>query len=461
MLGETAVKEIEEKRSELDELSRKIWENPEVGFKEYKAQENVVALLEKEGFRVEKGVGGVPTAVMASYGEGHPVIAFLGEFDALPGLNQKVSTKKEAFQEGALYGHGCGHNLLCTAHVGAVIGLKKEMEEKGLKGTIRYYACPGEELLTGKGLMARGGAFEGVDTAINFHPNKVSEATIGVSTAVNSAKFHFYGKSAHASNCPERGRSALDAVELMDVGSNFLREHVPSDVRIHYIITEGGIVPNVVPDKACVWYYVRAFDRETVEDVYARLVNIAKGAALMTDTQVEVEFLGGCYNTMNNKVLADVVCEAMNEIPMEPWTEEEQAFAKALDEQSPDMAESMRKRYELEPDAHLYHGPGMVTNFNSYGSTDVGDVMHIVPTAYFFTCCTNMGAPAHSWQFCACAGSSIGEKGMIYAAKVMAVYGAKLLSDPSIIAEAKELFDKQMRGKTYRCPIPDTVGVPQ
>ena len=306
MLGETAVKEIEKKRSELDELSRKIWENPEVGFKEYKAQENVVALLEKEGFQVETGVGGVPTAVMASYGEGHPVIAFLGEFDALPGLNQKVSTKKEAFQEGALYGHGCGHNLLCTAHVGAVIGLKKEMEEKGLKGTIRYYACPGEELLTGKGLMARGGAFEGVDTAINFHPNKVSEATIGVSTAVNSAKFHFYGKSAHASNCPERGRSALDAVELMDVGSNFLREHVPSDVRIHYIITEGGIVPNVVPDKACVWYYVRAFDRETVEDIYARLVNIAKGAALMTDTQVEVEFLGGCYNTMNNKVLADV-----------------------------------------------------------------------------------------------------------------------------------------------------------
>ena len=285
MIGTLAIQEIEAKRARLDELSRKIWEKPEAGFKEYEACKNVSEFLREEGFTVEVGVGGVPTAIKASYGSGHPVIGFMGEFDALPGLNQKVSTEKEAFVEGA-YGHGCGHNLLCTAHVGAVVGLKEEMARLNLPGTIVYYACPGEELLTGKPLMARGGAFEGLDVAINFHPNKVNEATVGVSTAVNSMKFHFTGKSAHAANSPENGRSALDAVELTDIGANYLREHVTSDVRIHYTITDGGIVPNVVPDKASVWYYVRAFSREAVEDAYERLIKAAKGAAMMTETEV-------------------------------------------------------------------------------------------------------------------------------------------------------------------------------
>lgn len=460
MIGNIAVEEIEKKRPLLDELSQKIWNKPEAGFREYEACKNVSELLRAEGFEVEVGVGGVPTAIKASFGSGHPVIGFMGEFDALPGLNQKVSTKKEAFIDGA-YGHGCGHNLLCTAHVGAVIGLKEEMIRENLPGTIVFYACPGEELLTGKPLMARGGAFEGLDVAVNFHPNKISEATVGVSTAVNSMKFHFKGKSSHAANAPENGRSALDAVELTDIAANYLREHVTSDVRIHYTITDGGIVPNVVPDKATVWYYVRAFSRDAVEDAYERLVKIAKGAAMMTETEVEVEFLGGCYNTMNNQVLAEVVAECMNEIPQEPWTEEEIAFAAALDAESAASAEATRKKYGLPADTHLYTGPGKVTNFNSYGSTDIGDVMHIVPTAYFFTCCTNMGAPAHSWQFASCAGSSIGEKGMIYAAKIMAKYGAKILNDTTIVDKATKLFQEQMAGKTYKCPIPDGVGVPE
>lgn len=460
MIGNIAVEEIEKKRPLLDELSQKIWNKPEAGFREYEACKNVSELLRAEGFEVEVGVGGVPTAIKASFGSGHPVIGFMGEFDALPGLNQKVSTKKEAIIDGA-YGHGCGHNLLCTAHVGAVIGLKEEMIRENLPGTIVFYACPGEELLTGKPLMARGGAFEGLDVAVNFHPNKISEATVGVSTAVNSMKFHFKGKSSHAANAPENGRSALDAVELTDIAANYLREHVTSDVRIHYTITDGGIVPNVVPDKATVWYYVRAFSRDAVEDAYERLVKIAKGAAMMTETEVEVEFLGGCYNTMNNQVLAEVVAECMNEIPQEPWTEEEIAFAAALDAESAASAEATRKKYGLPADTHLYTGPGKVTNFNSYGSTDIGDVMHIVPTAYFFTCCTNMGAPAHSWQFASCAGSSIGEKGMIYAAKIMAKYGAKILNDTTIVEKATKLFQEQMAGKTYKCPIPDGVGVPE
>ena len=460
MDGEIASKEIERKRGELDEISQYIWRNPEAGFKEVKASEKVADYLEREGFRVERGAGGVPTAIKASYGNGHPVIGFMGEFDALPGLSQKVSSKKEEIPE-QIYGHGCGHNLLCTAHVGAVIGLKEEMIQKNLPGTILFFACPGEELLTGKPLMARGGAFEGVDVAINFHPNKINEATTGVSTAVNSMKFRFHGVSSHAANAPENGRSALDAVELTNVGANYLREHVPSDVRIHYTITDGGIVPNFVPDLAEVWYYVRAFSREVVEDVYNRLVRVAKGAAMMTDTSVEVEFLGGCYNTMNNRILAEVVAESMNEIAQEPWTQEEIAFAAELDAQTPVAAEATRKKYGLPAGTHLYEGPGKVTCFNSYGSTDIGDVMHLMPTAYFFTACTNMGAPAHSWQFTACAGSSIGEKGMIYAAKVMACYGVKLIEQPEILRKAKEEFDRQMEGRTYKCPIPDEIGVPE
>ncbi|MEG2916589.1 MAG: M20 family metallopeptidase [Clostridium sp.] len=459
MIGKISIDEIDKKRSRIDELSRKIWENPEVAFKEFKACENTAELLRMEGFDVELGVGGVTTAIKATFGSGKPVIGFMGEFDALPGLNQKVSTKQEAFEPGE-YGHGCGHNLLCAAHVGAVIGLKKEMIENKLKGTIVFYACPGEELLTGKGFMARGGAFDGLDIAINFHPNKISEATIGTSTAVNSVKLHFKGTTAHAGSDPQNGRSALDAVELTNVGANYLREHVTSDVRMHYVITDGGVAPNIVPDKACVWYYVRALSREAVESTYERLIKTAKGAAMMTETELEVEFLGGCYNTLNNKVLANLVCDCMNEIPQEPWSQEELDFAEELDRQSPNQCITMQNKYNLSKDTHLYHGGGNVTNFNSYGSTDIGDVMHIVPTAYFFTGCTNIGAPGHSWQFASCAGSSIGEKGMIYASKIMAMFGAKILNDSELAKRAKEEFDISMNGKIYKSPIPAEISTP-
>lgn len=459
MIGNIAINAIDKKRGKIDELSKKIWENPEAAFKEFNASENTAALLRSEGFHVETGVGGVTTAIKATFGSGKPVIGFMGEFDALPGLNQKVSTTKDPIIPGE-YGHGCGHNLLCSAHVGAVIGLKEEMILNNLKGTIVFYGCPGEELLTGKGFMARGGAFQGLDVAINFHPNKISEATIGTSTAVNSVKFHFKGITAHAGSDPQNGRSALDAVELTNVGANYLREHVAPDVRIHYIITEGGVAPNIVPDKATVWYYVRALSRENVENTYERLLKVAKGAAMMTETEVDIEFLGGCYNTLNNKVLANLVCQCMNEVPQEPWTKEELAFAKDLDSKAPAQCEAMQKKYNLSNDTHLYYGGGNVTNFNSYGSTDIGDVMHLVPTAYFFTGCTSMGSPGHSWQFASCAGSSIGEKGMIYAAKIMALYGAKILNDPSIVAKAKEEWDIAMGGKTYNCPIPMEIPTP-
>ncbi|MDR1800641.1 MAG: amidohydrolase [Lachnospiraceae bacterium] len=459
MLGNIAVQEIDKIRPILDELSRKIWETPEAGFKEFQASDNTAKVLEEAGFTVERKAGGVTTAIKASFGSGHPVIGFMGEFDSLPGLNQKATTDKDSDNPGA-YGHGCGHNLMCAAHVGAVIGLKEEMIKNNLPGTIIFYACPGEELLTGKGFMARGGAFEGLDCAINFHPSKVTEVTIGTSTAVNSFRLHFKGRSSHAGSDPQNGRSALDALELTNVGINFLREHVPEDVRMHYIITEGGVAPNIVPDIASGYYYVRAFSREKVEDTFERMIKVAKGAAMMTETEVEVEFTGGCYNTMNNHVLAGVVKEAMDEVPQEEWDEKDLAFAKDIDKHNPALVESLQAKYGLPEGMHLYEGGGAITNFNSFGSTDMGDVMHIVPTAYCFTGCTSLGTPNHSWQFCACAGSSIGEKGMILGAKIMAVFGAKLLNNPKIVKEAKAEFDKAMNGRTYKCPIPKEIPAP-
>lgn len=459
MIGTIALQEIDKQREALDALSKKIWDKPEPSFKEFEACKNTAEVLRKAGFTVEVGVGGLATAIRASFGKGKPVIGFMGEFDSLPGLSQKISAKKQAITEGG-HGHGCGHNLLCTAHVGAVIGLKEEMVQENLPGTIVFYACPGEEQLTGKPFMARAGAFEGLDAAINFHPNKVTEVTVGTSTAVNSCKLHFKGRSAHAGSDPQNGRSALDALELTNVGINYLREHVTSDVRMHYIITEGGVAPNIVPDKATGWYYVRALSREAVEDAYARLVKVAEGAAIMTQTEVEVEFLGGCYNTLNNHALAKVVCDCMNEIPQEAWTEEEKAFASEIDSQNQEQCQAIQSKYNLPADMHLYSGGGSVTNFNSYGSTDIGDVMHLVPTAYFFTGCTSMGAPNHSWQFCACAGSSIGEKGMILAAKIMAMFGSKLLRDKNILDEAKAEFKAVMKGKPYVCPVPMEIPAP-
>ena len=458
MLGQTAYKTIEANHDMLEKIALDMWANPEGPYREFKACEWISEALKKAGFDVEIGAGGVPTAIKATYGSGHPVIGFLGELDALPGLSQELCTEKKPI-EGQTYGQGCGHNLLGVAHVGAAIGIKAEMIEKKLPGTIIYFGCPGEEQLTGKPFMARGGAFDGIDMCIAWHPSNGDRISIGTQTALNTAKFHFKGRTAHAGGDPHNGRSALDAVELMNVGANYLREHVTSDVRIHYTITEGGTAPNIVPDKACVWYYVRALSREAVEDTYARLVKIAKGAAMMTETEVEIEFLGGCYNTLNNKVLANLVKDTMHEIPQEPWTDEEIAFAKALNEQSPQYKAGCAAVNRPEG-TQLYEGPMEIETANSYGSTDVGDVQHIVPGIMIRTATYNIGAPGHSWQITACSGMSIGEKGMNRAAQVMAVSALKVLNDTSIYEAAKAEFDQEMAGKKYVCPIPAEVPVP-
>lgn len=454
-----AEKYIDEKSAELNELSKKIWENPEVAYEEVKASKWTAEFLEKNGFTVERAYVGVPTAIKATWGKGKPVIGLLGEYDALPNMSQKIKTVKDPIQKGEP-GQACGHNLLGVAHVGAALGIKKELEENNLEGTVVYYGCPAEEVLTGKVFMARNGAFRDLDIAMAFHPGTENSLTTGSGTALNSAIFHFNGVTAHAGGDPQNGRSALDAVEQFDVGANYLREHVTDDVRIHYVITDGGQAPNIVPDHASVWYYVRALSREVVEDTYERLIKIAKGAALGTETEVEIEFLGGCYNTLQNKVLVDLIHKTMQEIERPKWTEEEMKFAEALNKVSPRF-KKMLASGQITKDTHLATEVSEIKHNNSYGSTDVGDVQHIVPGVMFTTATNNMGAPGHSWQITASAGSSYGHKGMIYASKVMANAALKAVKDPSIIEKAKAEFKDVMGKKEYNCPIPDSIPIPK
>lgn len=448
--------EIEKNKERLIQLSLDIWKNPEGPYEEYQASSQIAELLEEKGFSVEREAGGIKTAIKASYGKGKPIIGFLGEYDALPGLSQRAESVHSPI-EGQAYGHGCGHNLIAAANVGAVLELKAQIESEKMKGTIVYFGCPAEEALTGKGIMARSGVFDCLDAAVSFHPMEANMTTTGNMQACNSVKFHFKGVSAHAGSNPQDGRSALDAVELMDIGANYLREHVDEDVKFHYTITECGKAPNIVPESACVWYYIRASKRELVEEVYKRLIRIAQGAALMTETEMTIEFLGGCYETLNNSILADVIHKAMTATAQEPWSEEEIAYAARLNAYNKKLKQQMIEAYNLPHDTEIFSGVLPVLEVADKSSTDVGDVAHIVPTVFFTTACNNIGAPGHSWQITSCSGSTIGQKGMIYAAKVMAEFGRRLLRDPVIIEKATAEFREKMAGKSYICPIPDEI----
>ena len=459
MLGATAQKTIDEKSNSLIELATGIWETPEIGYQEKTACKLTAEFLEKEGFQVETGYAGVPTAIRAVWGEGKPAIGLLGEYDALSNMSQKVATTKEFVVEDGP-GHGCGHNLLGVAHVGAALALKQEMQEKNLKGTVVFFGCPAEEMLTGKTFMARNGAFRDLDFAFAWHPGGRNGINVGTLTALNSAKFHFKGITAHAGGDPHNGRSALDAAELMNVGAQFLREHVTDDVRIHYAFTDVHGAPNVVPDKASVWYYVRALSREAVEDTYERLVKIAKGAAMMTETDVEIEFMGGCYNTLPNMVITEVLQKTMEEITPPQWSAEEIKFAEELNKVSANY-EKLVASGALKQGEHLHSYVDPIICQNVYGSTDVGDVQHIVPTCFFCTACNNLGAAYHSWQITSCSNHSIGHKGMLYGAKAMAVTGLRFIEDSALLQKAKDEFAKVMNGRSYKCPIPAEVPVPQ
>jgi aminobenzoyl-glutamate utilization protein B len=462
-----ALKWIEENKDKIIFLSDKIWEYAELGLEEYNSSKLLADTLEEYGFKVKRGIAGMPTAFVAEWGSGKPVIGILGEYDALAGLSQKRVPWKEPIIEGAP-GHGCGHNIFGAATAAGAIALKIAMEKCKMEGTIKYFGCPAEETLIGKVFMAREGVFEGLDFAINYHPSSFNTVSLGSTNAMNSAKFHFYGRASHAGGSPEAGRSALDAVELMNIGVNYMREHVIQDARIHYIIEKGGDQPNIVPPYARSWYYVRAPEREQVEEIYNWILDIAKGAALMTQTQHKVEFITGCYNMIQNKTLAMTCLKVMREIGAPKFSKEDYEFAKKIHETiPPEQKRNALKRMKipdweklmdviLDEEVRDPWDEGEV----SHGSTDVGDVSWQTPTLSFETACFVLGSPGHSWQNVAAAGVGIGHKGGIYAAKVIAATAIEIMSNGKLIEEAWKEFREKTKGKKYKSPIPPEVKEP-
>ncbi|MFN5232863.1 MAG: M20 family metallopeptidase [Bacteroidota bacterium] len=429
----TAVQNIQRAYDQYKKVALQIWGHAELGYKEVKSSALLQETLKKEGFTVETGVAEIPTAFVATYGSGQPVIGILAEFDALPGLAQEAVPEKKSIA-GQAGGHGCGHHLFGTASVAAGIEIKKLIEEKKLTGTIKVYGCPAEEGGSGKVYMVRAGLFNNVDAVIHWHPGNENGVTMTSALANSSAKFRFYGLSAHAAGSPENGRSSLDAVESMNYMVNLMREHVPQETRIHYVITSGGKAPNVVPDYAEVYYYVRHPKRDQVKQIFNRVVNAAKAAALGTETKMEYEIIGGTHDLLLNKSLAEVMQKNLVSVGGVNYTAEERAFAEKIQS-------SFNFKYPAVDEAANIK-PLKVETDAGGGSTDVGDVSYAVPTVGLRAATWAPGTPAHSWQAVACGGTEIGTKGMNVAAKTMAMTAIDLFTKPALIQQAKEEFTK-------------------
>jgi aminobenzoyl-glutamate utilization protein B len=462
---QTGLAWIEQNTPQLITLAQAIWEYAEIGFKETRSAAAQAAFLEKEGFSIKLGVAGMPTGLVATYGQGGPIIGYLGEFDALLGVSQKPVPYKDPVQEGCP-GHGCGHNLLGVASLAAAIAMKREIEAGHVTGTVRYYGCPAEENGDGKGFMAKYGLFDDLDAAISWHPGSMNTASTHSNLAINSVKFAFHGRTAHAGGAPHMGISALDAVELMNVGVNFLREHIIQDARIHYVITNGGGQPNVVPDYAEVWYYVRAPRRQDLEPIYQRVLRIAEGAALMTGARLDVKFQDGLYNYLPNAVITDSLQESLNKVGGPKFTEEEKVFAREMEKSfAPGQKESALRANKipleyLNVSLHEDIAPDFDPGGIGHGSTDVGDVSWIVPTGQLTTATFVLGSAGHSWQNTAASGMGIGHKGMIIAAKAMAMTGLELMTNPERLQKAKEAFRKDTEGRPYVSPLPADMMTP-
>ncbi|MCH4031302.1 MAG: amidohydrolase [Lachnospiraceae bacterium] len=468
---EAAISSVDEIAERLCSMSDALWDHPQVKFQETYAAELFETKLQEEGFAVRKGLGGIPTAFSGTFGSGRPVIGLLGEFDALPGMSQEPGIlEKKAVQEGAP-GHGCGHNLLGVGAFGAAVAVKRYLQQNHLPGTVVFFGCPAEEGGSGKGFMARAHVFDDVDAAFTWHPGEVNSVSVSSTMANYQICYRFYGKASHAAMAPERGRSALDALELMNVGVQFLREHVPNDTRIHYAITNtGGSAPGVVQDYAEAMYLMRAANLDDVRELYRRVNLVAQGAATMTETKARAQFIKACSNILVNSRLCKVMQDNLLAVPAPEYSKEEQEYARALqatagsgktyfDQLYAGCTDAQeRKAFEVQKSLPLHAGPLPLGKESSgFVSSDVGDVSWNCPTAQINGTTMPAGLAMHSWQVVSVGKSSIAHKGMLYAAKVMAGSAIDALTDESVVREAKEEMDRRTGGAKYVCPIPEDV----
>jgi aminobenzoyl-glutamate utilization protein B len=460
---------LDANQADFIKMADQIWAKPELAFEEFESSRIQAGYLQAQGFAITWKVGGLETAFIAEWGQGKPILGFIGEYDALPGLSQKAQPIKEPVEEGAS-GHGCGHNLLGTGGVAAAVAVQKWLSSSGMGGTVRYYGCPAEEKGSGKVYMARAGAFDDLDAALNFHPGSINHPSKGENVGVISLFYRFFGRAAHAGGAPHEGRSALDAVELMNVGVNYLREHVKDDVRMHYIITDGGKAPNIVPEEAEVYYFLRANKPDDLANVVERVRKIAQGAAMMTETSLEIRFEDGCSAMLNNHYLADLQYQAMELVGPISYTEKEIAFAQAINDAFPgsnsdyidrEMAyykpapeyKAMLEKFRQQPLIGI-NFPAIDEKVMMTGSTDVGDLSRIVPVSMLRTTCVPTGVPGHSWGNVAASGMSIGHKGMMHAAKIMAATAVELYAKPEHLQKIRQEFEASTHGAAYVPPVP-------
>ena len=452
-------------KERFTDLSDRVWGTPEVCYTEARSCAEHLAELRHQGFRITEKVAGIPTAVMGEWGEGGPVIAFLGEYDALPGLSQEADVAEPRPLEAGGHGHGCGHNLLGSAALLAATAVKDWLAAHSVPGRVRYYGCPAEEGGAAKAFMVRSGAFDDVDIAITWHPSSFWEVVVTPSLANTRADFLFTGRTSHAAASPHLGRSALDAVELMNVGVNYMREHMPSDARIHYAVLDtGGIAPNVVQAHARVRYSIRARDLPGMNELVQRVHKVAQGAALMTETKVEMRIISAVSNVLANTPLEQALHRIMEELGPPHF-----------DEADKDFATKIRATLTEKDIATVYHTIGMdptdrpLADFlvpldarrnPLIGSTDVGDVSWVVPTVQVHAPTVAIGTPLHTWQVVAQGKSPAAHKAMVQAAKAMAGLGVRALTEPDLIAAAKADLKKRTARTPYVSPLPDNVAPP-
>jgi aminobenzoyl-glutamate utilization protein B len=465
---------IERNSGIMTGVSDKIWDFAETAFEEFRSVALLKGILAEHGFEIQEETGGISTAFCASYGNGNPVIGILAEYDALSGMSQIAGIPLRKEEKTGGNGHGCGHNLFAGASLGAALAIKEYISANRLPGAVKIFGCPGEEGGSGKAFMARAGAFDCLDSAFAWHPMSVN-AILDMNMLANyQSLYKFKGVPSHAAAAPEKGRSALDAVELMNVGVNFLREHVIQDARIHYAITNsGGFSPNVVQPNADVLYLIRAPETPQVEEIYRRVNKIAHGAAMMTETEVEIEFIKACANVVPNKTLSRVLYDNLAAQKLPSYTEEELRLLSEISATVPSGRTDLDRYLKPNPAAlrkcaAALEGKNICDIVLPFydedasgrilpGSSDVGDVSWIVPTAQIVTACYALGTPEHSWQLVSQSRTSIGHKGMILAAKVLACGAIDALEAPEIIKRAKEELAQRLGGRAYRCAIPDGV----